>query len=104
MRHDDAVVEEQHPLQEEVGNTGVSVSPASTFFVSAGRSYEVTRAQLEVRRSGDCICSRGGANLDDVIDEGKLEHPVQSDAVVLQDVLTETDGETERWTDGQTDR
>lgn len=103
VRHDDAVVEEQHPLQEEVGNTGVSVSPASTFFVCAGRSYEVTRAQLEVRRSGDCICSRGGANLDDVIDEGKLEHPVQSDAVVLQDVLTETDGETERWTDGQMD-
>lgn len=94
VRHDDAVVEEQHPLQEEVANAGVSISPGSSPSLSVLGGAK--RSPEHSRRSGDRICWRGGANLDDVVDEGELEHPVQSDAVVLQDVLTETDREMDR--------
>lgn len=49
MRNNDAVVEKQHPLEEEEGSAGVSLSPGSTFCICAGRSHEFSRAQLEGR-------------------------------------------------------
>lgn len=85
VREDDTVVEEQHALQ--TGGGGAMFALMMKWVVGCP--------------------DRGGRYLDDVVDERILEHPVQSDAVVLQDVLrspnrAETHGQVS--TGGQTGR
>lgn len=61
------------------------------------------RRRRRRRRGG--VASRCGRHLHDVVDQRIFEHPVQSDAVVLQDVLhtVDTQGLTDTLADGQVD-